>query len=229
MAQKRIEHRIERQDERHQTHEQSQGRQHPFATCTAHADDDGTRDQHDQARTQVSHGDNGQKRNGQHAAKLNVVANGIDAPVVLRAKRGHKEDGDKLGKLNGLECQTDTGNLDPTRHSQAARVGQARNLRREDHNEIDDEQGRRKVGNAAQVGAPDEHRQHRANTDTQQVTRERGVGFKLRGGPDNDGAIGDERHSRQKHADVHLLAKRSARCGNLLVDAVQAAARAGFG
>ena len=37
----------------YQAHEQGQGRQHPFAARTAHADDDSARDQHDQARAQV--------------------------------------------------------------------------------------------------------------------------------------------------------------------------------
>lgn len=60
VAEQRIEDRIERQDERHQTHEQSQGRQHPFAARTAHADDDSARHQHDQTRAQVAHGDDGQ-------------------------------------------------------------------------------------------------------------------------------------------------------------------------
>ena len=172
MAEQRIKDRIERQDEGHQAHEQGQGRQHPFAACTAHADDDGARDQHDQARAQVAHGDDGQKRNGQHAAELDVVANGIDAAVILRAKRGDKEDGDELGKLNRLECQADTGNLDPARHAQTARIGQARNLGREDHNKVNDEQRRREVRDAAQIGTPDEHRKHRANANAQQVARE---------------------------------------------------------
>ena len=171
MAQKRIEHRIERQDERHQTHEQSQGRQDPFAARTAHADHNGTRHQHDQARTQVAHGDDGQKRNGEHAAELNVVASGIDAAVVLRTKRGDKEDRDELGELDRLEGKTDTGNLDPARHAQTARIGQPRNLGRENHNEVDDEQRRREVRDAAQIGTPDEHRKHRTDADAQQVAR----------------------------------------------------------
>ena len=229
VAKERIKDRVERQDERNQTNQQGQGRQHPFAACTAHADDDGTRDQHDQARAQVAHGDDGQERNGQHTAELNVVANGIDAAVVLRAKRGHKEDGDELGELNGLKGQADTGDLDPARHAQTARIGQARNLGREDHNKVNDEQRRREIGNAAQVGAPDEYRQNRANTDTQQVSRERGIGLKLRGRPNDDGAIGNERDGSQQHADVYLLAERAARGRELLVNAVQAAARAGFG
>ena len=172
MAEQRIKDRIERQNEGHQAHKQGQGRQHPFAARTAHADDDGARDQHDQARAQVAHGNDGQKRDGQHAAELDVVANGIDAAVILRAKRGDKEDGDELGKLNGLECQTDTGNLDPARHAQTARIGQTRNLGREDHDQVDDEQRRRKIGNTAQVGTPDQHRQQRPDTNSQQVARE---------------------------------------------------------
>ena len=172
MAEQRIKDRIERQDEGHQAHKQGQGRQHPFAARTAHADDDGARDQHDQARAQVTHGNDGQKRNGQHAAELDVVANGIDAAVILRAKRGDKEDGDELGKLDRLECQADTGNLDPACHAQTARIGQTRNLGREDHDQVDDEQRRRKIGNTAQIGTPDEHRKHRANANAQQVARE---------------------------------------------------------
>ena len=166
VAEQRIKDRIERQDEGHQAHEQGQGRQHPFAACTAHADDNSARDQHDQARAQVAHGDDGQKRNGQHAAELDIVANGIDAAVILRAKRGNKEDGDELGKLNRLECQADTGNLDPARHAQTARIGQTRNLGREDHDQVDDEQRRREVGDAAQVGTPHQHRQHRPDTNS---------------------------------------------------------------
>ena len=229
MAEQRIKDRIKRQDEGHQAHEQGQGRQHPFAACTAHADDDGARNQHDQARAQVAHGNDGQKRNGQHAAELDVVANGIDAAVILRAKRGDKEDGDELGKLDRLECQADTGNLDPACHAQTARIGQTRNLGREDHDQVDDEQRRREIGNTAQVGAPDQHRQHRADTNSQQMARERSIGLKLRSRPDNDGTVGDERHSSHEHTDMHLLAKRAARGRKLLVDAVQAAARAGLG
>ena len=229
VAKERIKDRVERQDERNQTNQQGQGRQHPFAARTAHADDNSTRYQHDQARTQVAHGDDGQKRNGQHAAELNVVADGIDTPVVLRAKRGHKEDGDELGELNGLEGQADTGDLDPARHAQTARIGQARNLGREDHNKVNDEQRRREIGNATQVGAPDEHRQHRANANAQQVARKRGIGLKLRSRPNDDGAIANERDGSQQHTDMHLLAKRATRGRKLLVDAVQAAARTGFG
>lgn len=107
VAEQRIKNRIERQNEGHQAHEQGQGRQHPFAACAAHTNDDGARNQHNQARAQVAHGNDGQKRNGQHAAELDVVANGIDATVILRAKRSNKEDGDELGKLNRLERQTD--------------------------------------------------------------------------------------------------------------------------
>ena len=147
----------------------------------------------------------------------------------MRAKRGDKEDGDELGELNGLEGQADTGDLDPARHAQTARIGQARNLGREDHNEVNDEQRRREIGNATQVGAPDEHRQHRANANTQQVARERGIGLKLRGRPNNDGAIGNERDGSQQHTDVYLLAERAARGRELLVDAVQAAAGADLG
>ena len=73
------------------------------------------------------------------------------------------------------------------------------------------------------------YRQHRANANTQQVARERGIGLKLRSRPDDDGAVGNERHSSHEHADMHLLAKRAARGRKLLVDAVQAAARAGLG
>ena len=169
MAEQRIKDRIERQDEGHQAHEQGQGRQHPFAACTAHTNDDGARNKHDQARAQVAHGNDGQKRNGQHAAELDVVANGIDAAVILRSKRSNKEDGDELGKLNRLECQADTGNLDPARHAQTARIGQTRNLGREDHDQVDDEQRCREIGNTAQIGTPDQHRQHRADANSQQM------------------------------------------------------------
>ena len=71
----------------------------PFPLRSGTDDDRSARHDDDEARAKVRLRHNRGKGNKQRAAKLHVISKLLDAPVILRGKRCHEEDGDELANF----------------------------------------------------------------------------------------------------------------------------------